>query len=355
MSVPTTDSAMHQTMHRQPEDLRRLFQTGWGTAAEAADLVGGAQRIFVIGIGTSYHAAQVGAWLLAAAGYDARAVMSYDFALYPEDAEMRLNDAVIVMAHSGVKRYSTQSLRRAAAAGATVISIGSQTAEHPGSQLILRTVIRETSAAFTASHTAAMTVLAQIATTLGERRGAAGVGGFRAALERLPDQIAGVLAREDEILPIAREAVARRVYVAGAGPNAPTATEAVIKVREAAQGNIDALPLEQFLHGPMVSVNTGDLVALVNVPGRGTERTAEAAALFEALGVKLWLVGDGVAAAPSARVFSLPTTDELISPLLAVVPMQLLAYHMAVLKGINPDRFRRDDPKYAAAFGLLTL
>jgi glucosamine 6-phosphate synthetase-like amidotransferase/phosphosugar isomerase protein len=46
---------------------------------------------------------------------------------------------------------------------------------------------------------------------------------------------------------------------------------------------------------------------------------------------------------------------ELLSPLLAVVPVQILAYHMAVLKRIDPDRFRRDDPRYAVAFALLKL
>jgi glucosamine--fructose-6-phosphate aminotransferase (isomerizing) len=46
---------------------------------------------------------------------------------------------------------------------------------------------------------------------------------------------------------------------------------------------------------------------------------------------------------------------EVLSPLLAVVPMQVLAYQMAALKGLNPDTFRRDDPRYAAAFGLLKL
>jgi glucosamine--fructose-6-phosphate aminotransferase (isomerizing) len=54
-------------------------------------------------------------------------------------------------------------------------------------------------------------------------------------------------------------------------------------------------------------------------------------------------------------VFALPELPELLSPLLAVVPVQLLAYHMAVVRGVNPDRFRRDDPTYAAAFGRLKI
>ena len=60
----------------------------------------------------------------------------------------------------------------------------------PARELILRTVEREQSAAYTASHLAAMTVMAQVATVLGEGRGASGVAGFRAALDRLPDEIA---------------------------------------------------------------------------------------------------------------------------------------------------------------------
>ena len=114
--------------------------------------------MFTVGIGTSYHAALVGAWLLRAAGSDARAISSFDFAVYPEACDLTAEDAVIVMAHSGVKTFSSESLARAASTGATRISVGSLTAVHEGSQQVLRTVERERSAAFTASHTAAMFV-----------------------------------------------------------------------------------------------------------------------------------------------------------------------------------------------------
>ncbi|MBV9542891.1 MAG: SIS domain-containing protein [Chloroflexi bacterium] len=353
--APTTDSAMYQTMHRQPEDLRRLLGGGWPAAREAAERLSTARRVFTIGIGTSYHAALVGAWLLRAAGSDARAVSSFDFARYPESVVLGSDDAVVVMAHSGVKRYSAESLARAEAAGVTRISVGSLTAVHEGSQQILRTVERERSAAFTASHLAAMTVLAQIATELGQTRGATATTDFRAALDGLPEQVAGVLARGDEVLPIAREAVGQRIYAVGAGPNEATALEAVIKVREAAQGWIDGLGLEQFLHGPLIAINQGDLAVLVNVPGRATERIGQIAQVLNGVGARLWLIGAAVEGLPSASVFQLTPITELISPLLAVVPVQLLAYHMATIKGINPDMFRRDEPRYADALGLLKL
>ncbi len=65
--------------------------------------------------------------------------------------------------------------------------------------------------------------------------------------------------------------------------------------------------------------------------------------------------GPPVHRAVHVPLFALPVLPELLSPLAAVVPMQQLAHRMAVLKGLNPDTFRRDDPRYAAAFGLVKL
>jgi glucosamine--fructose-6-phosphate aminotransferase (isomerizing) len=343
-------------MHRQPDELRRLLsEEGWRQAALAAKLLRSARSVYLVGIGTSYHAALVGSWLLRAAGLDARAVSSFDFALYPEQFPIAASDAVVIQAHTGVKTYSAASLARAVEAKATVVSVGSLTAEHPGSRIILRTVEREQSAAYTASHLAAMTVLAQTATAIGEQMGAPGIEGFRAALDALPAQVADVLARQDEIAPVAELAVRGQVYAAGAGPNEATALELVIKAREAAYGRVDALAVEQFLHGPMVAFNAGDLAVLITVAGRGAGRVAEVAAVLAAMGGRLWLVGDHVPGVADATTFSLPELPEMLSPLLAVVPMQILAYQMAALKGTHPDTFRRDDPRYAAAFGLLKL
>ena len=75
--------AMYETMHRQPDDVRHLLDTGWPAAEEAAARLSDAPRIFVVGIGTSFHAAQVGEALLRAAGSEAYAVGSFDFVTYP--------------------------------------------------------------------------------------------------------------------------------------------------------------------------------------------------------------------------------------------------------------------------------
>ncbi len=353
MSAPTTDSQMYLTMHRQPEDLRRVLADS-APVQTAAQLIAGAERVWVVGIGTSYHAALYGSWALRAAGKDARAVSSHDFAVWADSFGVRPADAVVVMAHTGVKAASAEALQVALSTDATVISIGGENAQHPGSQHILYTSPQETSAAYTTSHLCAMARLAQLASAIGDINGVATTATFGAALDALPDQIAGVLARQDEILPLSQYATTHRIYATGAGPNETTALESVIKVREAAYGWIDALGLEQFLHGPMVAVNAGDVVALVHVPGRTAERTAEIARAAGHMGARIWLIGDAVEGL-EADVFSLPHTEELISPLLAVVPFQILAYQMAAESGINPDTFRRDNPVYLEAFGLSPL
>ena len=121
---------------------------------------------------------------------------------------------------------------------------------------------------------------------------------------------------------------------------------------------IDALPLEQFLHGPLVTVNADDLAILIDVRGANptsAARTSEVARVLDRIGARIWLVGQGVSTVPGATVFELPELNELISPILAVVPMQIFAYQVAVEKGSNPDLFRRDDPRYADALSTITL
>jgi len=347
-----TATNLHQAIHRQPDDLRRLLATQWGAAAEAAAILSGAERVMVAGIGTSYHAAVIGGWLLRAAGLDARAVHAFDAALYPDSYPLETGDAVVVMGHTGSTTFTRQTLARAVEAGVPTVAVGALTAEHPGAAVVLRTVEPEQSTTYTTSHLSAMTALAMVATLAGETRGGAGTGGFREAIVALPDQVVGILGRESEIEPIARDATARRVYAIGAGPNEATATELMIKVREAAFRPIDGIAAEQFLHGPAVAVNAGDLAVIVHVSGRGSARVAEIGRTLAAIGARLWVVGqaiDGV----EATTFALPETPELMSPLLAVVPMQLLASQMADRLGTNPDEFRQDDPVYDRAFNLL--
>ena len=154
---------------------------------------------------------------------------------------------------------------------------------------------------------------------------------------------------------MAEDALTRQIYAIAAGPNEATALELVIKAREAAYVPIDALHAEQFLHGPMVAFNEGDLLVAVAVPGNAYDRVAGICAVADGHGRQALDRRRARTSDPDATVFALPELPEMLSPLLAVVPMQMLAYTMAALRGTHPDTFRRDDPRYKEAFGLLTL
>ncbi len=349
--------AMYDTMHRQPDDVRQLLGEGWPAAEEAATRLGDAARIFVVGIGTSYHAAQIGEALLRGAGSEAYAVGSFDFVTYPP--ALRPNDAVIVMAHRGTKTFSARALALAQGADVTCIGISGRDSKFADSEadLVLRTTPQERSAAYTTSHLGAMTVLAQIATALAARRGLACAAEWRTALDALPAQIEEVLGRETDVQQIADAIVAagRRVYCLGAGPSAVTATEAALKARETAYVTIDGMGIEQFLHGPMVTVNETDQLVVIAADGPAMPRLREICAALRIIGSPMWVVGRPVPSAVFATHFELPEVPEPLAPLLNVVPIQLLAYYLALAKGTNPDTFRRDDAKYLAAFSSLAL
>ena len=151
-------SHMRTTMQTQPDELRRLLADRDPAQAAAQRMAG--RRTWLVGIGTSWHAAHHGAWLLGAAGLDAFALHAADVAPYawPFDAA----DAVIVLSHTGQTGYTAQVREAAREAGATVVHV---TGIGKGGDL--ETVAPETSYAYTASHTGALMRLAQIAVALG--------------------------------------------------------------------------------------------------------------------------------------------------------------------------------------------
>ncbi len=128
-----------------------------------------------------------------------------------------------------------------------------------------------------------------------------------------------------------------------------------MKARETAYVTIDGMSCEQFLHGPIVTVNETDQIIVIAADGPALPRLTEICGALRIIGSPMWVVGCEVRSAVFAGHFALPPLPEPLSPLLGVVPVQLLAYYCALAKGTNPDTFRRDDQKYLAAFSSLQL
>jgi glutamine---fructose-6-phosphate transaminase (isomerizing) len=292
---------MEQAVDAQPAELTRLLADP-GEVEVVAERIRG-RRIFVVGTGTSFHAANQGAYLLRLAGADALAVAAADSVLWGPAPTRR--DTLLVLSHRGTKRYTSQALARARAEGAVAFSIGGI-----GSGADIETVAQERSGTFTVSHLAALMRVAQLARALGAELD----------LEAVPDAVAAFVSGPSPGV----ELPVRGLDFVGAGPNQWTAAEGALKVREAAHVFTSAYAVEQLLHGPGFALEERDALVCLDGGGPGRERLAELSAAIESRG---------------ARVYRFATTalaEQLsIFPLTAIV--QRIALDFALLLGTDPD------------------
>jgi len=303
-------SEMRATMARQPQALAALLRDDREVAAVAERLRG--RRVLVVGTGTSWHAANQSAAFLRLAGVDASARQSADVAL--DGPPPAAGEVLVAMTHTGSrKRFTAQVVHDARAAGADVVQVSGRAIEEAD----LHTVEQERSAAYTASHTAALLRMAQVAVALGADL----------PLERVPGAVQAVL--EDGRPPF--RPPGRLIEYVGGGINAWTAAEGALKVRETSYVASEGLGVEQFLHGPMVALGTRDHLVCLDGGGPWSERIAEVARAAAASGT------------PVTRITA-STLGEPLSVFPLTVAVQRIALESAEALGTNPDSFGRDVP-----------
>jgi glucosamine--fructose-6-phosphate aminotransferase (isomerizing) len=312
---------MAETMATQAGELRRMLADASGVTAAADRLRG--RRVFLVGTGTSWHAANIGVWFLGAAGVDAVAVQAIDAALYGPGPTER--DGLILLSHRGTKLYTTETLEHARADGAATVVISGLGS--PGADV--ETTAQERSSAYTASHTGAMLRLAQIAVVLGADLG---------PLDIVPDAVAAVV----DGPPIGVEPPRRSLEFIGAGPNQWTAAEGALKVRETAYVAASGMNVEQYLHGPSVAPGADDALICLNGGGPGQERLLAVARSAESCQV-------------TVRVITVDQPGELLSVFPLTAAVQKIALETAERLGTNPDSFGRDVPSRAHAMDGISL
>jgi glutamine---fructose-6-phosphate transaminase (isomerizing) len=346
---------MHDAIYAQPGALRLVLRGNADALAGAATRLRQVERTILAGIGTSWHATLVGELLLAHVGrlgHRVRAFHSFELVGYWPPLDPKTG--VVVVSHRGTKRYSLEALARAKAEGGVAVVI---TGKNSGDGLAvadytLRTVDQESSAAHTISYTSALALLAALAAEIG------GDDAIRRSLDGIPDQLALLLGQESWEELGARFADRPRYYFVGGGPNTATAYEAALKMSEANHATALGFNCEQFLHGPWSALNREDVLFLIALPGRGYERCLTVARAAREIGapiVALVVDGDREIARLAAETVVLPDIPEFLSPILAIVPLQLVTYHLALQRGVNPDTMRADQPEHARARALMAL
>lgn len=325
-------SYLEATIKSQPDALTRLL--GDDAAALAASRLRGSGRIFLVGTGTSYHGALVGQFMLRSAGRDAWAVRAFEFARYPP--AMRPDDGLILLSHRGSKRFSRDSLEAFAKSSDRWIAITGEGSPLEGDGVV-HTLAQEKSPVHTASHTGAMLRIAQIAAALGRPSWGSQLAGIPGAVQHAVDQGDSIKRQTD---PIDFGPV---THFVGGGPARATASEGALKLREASHlVSAEGHDVEGVLHGPLVSIQPGTAVVLVVQDGPSADRMKEVGAALREIEVNVLSFGGA-------------ETDEVLAPIVNVVALQWLAYHVSRRLGVDADSFRRDETDYAAAQSKFTL
>lgn len=303
-------SIMKATMGTQANELRRL-QADTGGVDAVADRIAG-RRVFLIGTGTSWHAANQGAFFLRRAHLQAWPVPANLFV--HDDFGLTSDDVVVIMTHKGTKHYTTDGLEKARRLGVPTVSISGIGVKDAD----LETVTIERSAAYTASHITALFRLAQIAQRLGADLG---------QLEAVPAAVDAALRDDATVVNPPR----RLLEFIGGGINQWTAAEAALKVRETSYVATEGLDVEQFLHGPSVAIRDSDALVCVDGGGPWTARIDSIADAAQKSGV-------------AVHTISCQELGEPLSIFALTVSVQRIALAMAEQLGTNPDSFARDVP-----------
>ena len=123
-----------------------------------------------------------------------------------------------------------------------------------------------------------------------------------------------------------------------------------MKIREAAYVPTAAYEVEEVLHGPMTSIDDHDASLLIVEPGPSLERMSEVAAALKEIGAGVVAVGSAAGEVTADLRIVTPSLPEVLAPLVNVVPLQWMAYQLAISLGVDADTFRKNEARHAAAF-----
>jgi glucosamine--fructose-6-phosphate aminotransferase (isomerizing) len=246
---------LERQIRSQPDEIERVIDHA--QIHSAVERLQRARRLWLVGTGTSLHAAELGAAMLQEAGRSAQAVPSMQFVTYPPGVAP--NDGIIVISHNAGAETSFAKTARGQSidGGLRVVSI---TRQGGGLPEAIETVPKETSETYTVSYTTALVVLAKLASAMGAE------AITDEQIRRVPDAVRSALEtpRIDEV-----RQPPRLLVIFGSGPASVTAREGALKVREASRFPAEGYDTEYLLHGSAVPLTSQDRVLSVGPPDPG--------------------------------------------------------------------------------------
>jgi glucosamine--fructose-6-phosphate aminotransferase (isomerizing) len=349
---------MLKEINEQPRSIRDSMR-GRLNLAKGKIILGGikdleqrivnARRILIVGCGTSWHAGMVGEYLFE------------EFARIPVEVEyasefryrnpvINEDDIVIAISQSGETADTLAAIELAKGRGATIIGIcnvvGSSIARvtHAGSYTHAGP---EIGVASTKAFTAQVTLLTLMALMIGRRKGTIDGARFHellVELDSIPAKVEKVLKSDAQIEYIASiYKDARNALYLGRGYSFPVALEGALKLKEISYIHAEGYPAAEMKHGPIALIDEEMPVFVIATQGASYEKVVSNIQEVKARKGKVVAIvteGDTVVKELADHTIEIPASPDAFVPLLAVVPLQLISYHIAVMRGCNVDQPR---------------
>ena len=308
-----------------------------------------AGRLIIVACGTSWHAGLIGKQLFETfCGIPVQVEYASEFRY--RNPVIKADDVVIAISQSGETADTLAAIELARQYGALVFGIvnavGSSIARNTDTGTYIH-VGPEIGVASTKAFTGQLTVLTMLALALGHKKGNISDGDFSHYTEELsktPMMINEILKQNDRIADIAKVfTYAHNFIYLGRGWNYPVALEGALKLKEISYIHAEGYPAAEMKHGPIALIDSDMPVLFVATHHQQYQKIISNMQEVKARGGRIIAVvtaGDEEVRSIADQVIEVPQTLNFLAPLLSVIPLQLLAYHVAVHKGLNVDQPR---------------
>lgn len=325
---------------------------GWiklGGLSEYINRIDKAERFLITACGTSWHSGLIGEYLIE------------DLARIPVEVEyasefryrnpiINESDVILAISQSGETADTLAAIELAKSKGALIYGIcnviGSSIARtsHAGSYTHAGP---EIGVASTKAFCTQITILTLIALQIAQEKGTIPTSKLREILyelENIPNKIEEVLKLDDQIRELAAQYKdAKNFLYLGRGYNFPVALEGALKLKEISYIHAEGYPAAEMKHGPIALIDEEMPVVFLATNQSAYEKIVSNVQEVKARKGRIIAVvhkGDTMIRELADHVIEVPETEEILSPLISIVPLQLLAYHIAIMRGCNVDQPR---------------
>ncbi len=348
---------MLKEIHEQPDALRNAMRGRLNYDEGISRLAGlnlqqtelrDIKRIIITACGTSWHAGLIGEYMIEEL---ARIPVEVEYAseFRYRSPIMEPGTIMLAISQSGETIDTMAAIKEAKKRDATVLGIvnvvGSSIARETAAGVYIHAG-PEIGVASTKAFTAQVTVLSLITLMLARMRHLSVQQGqeFIQAIEQIPDQVEKILGAEDKIKKIAEQYAKKNNFLyLGRGINFPVALEGALKLKEISYIHAEGYPAAEMKHGPIALIDENMPVVVIALKDPVYDKVMSNIAEIRARNGQVIAIateGDTEIAEKANHVIYVPETHRLLTPLLSVIPLQLLAYHIALLRDCHVDQPR---------------